>query len=124
MNLVNPDGIYGIALEEVDSGQRFEFLLNKDETGQGQFSFRKDGEVVESDPVLTYDFTQSERPYNSVSVRVVDSFIAFIINDQEEVYVYQAADSFSPGWRLGLQGGSDGHAIIGSAYLYKLNPVQ
>jgi hypothetical protein len=74
--------------------------------------------------VLTYDFTQSERAFNSISVRVVDNYIAFIVNDEEQVYLYQAPEEFGSTWNLGLYAGPAAHALIGSAYVYELDPIR
>jgi hypothetical protein len=123
-NLVAADSSYGIALRQGRSGPEYEFWLSKAETTPGQFSFRIDNEVIATGPVLTYDFTQSERPYNSISVRVDDNLMGLIVNDEEQVYVYQAPEAFDPAWRLGLHAGPDAHAIIGSVYLFELNPVE
>ncbi len=122
LSSVVPDSSYGIALRELESGQVYSFQLSQGNTGPGQFSFTINDELIESGPVLAYDFAQSERAYNSISVRVIDNFIALIVNDEEQVYVYQAPEEFGSNWNLGLYAGPDSHAIIGSAYLFELNP--
>jgi len=124
LNLVAPDSSYGIGLKQGENGEQYEFWINKGETLPGQFTFRINDELIESGPVLTYDFTQSERAFNSISVRVVDNYIAFIVNDEEQVYLYQAPEEFGSTWNLGLYAGPAAHALIGSAYVYELDPIR
>jgi len=124
LNMVTPDSSFGIALKPGEGGEQYEFWLDKGENGLGQFSFRINDELIESGPVLTYDFTQIERPFNSMSVRVVDNYMAFIANDEEQVYIYQAPEEFGSNWNLGLNAGPASHALIGSALLFELEPVQ
>jgi hypothetical protein len=113
---------YGISALEQSSGRTYSMTLSPDEAGQVQYSIIVGDEVVGSGQVTSYDFAQSSRPLNSISIKVVDNLMAFIVNDEEQVYVYQAPEAFAPGWQLGVYAGPNAHTIVGSAYLYQLNP--
>jgi hypothetical protein len=121
---VAPTSSYGLGLKQGENGEQYEFRVNQGETVPGQFTFSLNDELIESGPVLTYDFTQTERAFNSISVRVVDNYLAFIVNDEEQVYLYQAPEEFGSNWNIGLYAGPAAHALIGSAYVYELEPIK
>lgn len=124
LTAVVPEAAYGVVLQDQASGQPYGMIIEQDEAGQGQFRIISGDEVIGSGPVATYDFTQATRRFNSLTVKVINNSIAFIVNDEEQVYVYQAPETFKPGWKVGVYAGPGAHSLIGSAYLYQLNPAQ
>jgi hypothetical protein len=126
LNSVTSGNSYGIGLKQGENGEPYEFRLSRGqgETEPGQFSFSLNDELIESGPVLTYDFAQTERAFNSISVRVVDNYLAFIVNDEEQVYLYQAPEELGSNWSIGVYAGPAAHALIGSAYVYELEPIK
>lgn len=121
LNTVERDTSYGIGVLEQSSGQIYSMALSPDEAGQVQYRIIVGDEVVGNGQLTSSDLAQSSRPF-SISIKIIDNLMAFIVNDEEQVYVYQAPEAFAPGWQPGVYAGPNAHAIVSSAYIYQLNP--
>jgi hypothetical protein len=122
LNAIRPDSRYGLLIKEEERGERFGFYVHQVANGRWEFEIRRESEVMATGPSSSY--SQTDAPFNNLTIKLTDQLISFIINNTEEVYIYQPPDNFNGRWQLGLGADANAHAIIGSARVYELVPAR
>lgn len=123
MHIVKPDSQYGLAFEEITTGEQILFYLSLNDTGKWVYTV----ESIQKGRILSRQsstFKPESRSFNKLWLRITPDLMSFVINDDEVAYTHPRPSDRQLGWNVGIYTGPEAHAVLGSVYQHEIVPAQ